>query len=659
MGKKLNKILRKKYTEKKFRKKILSRLFLEDEKKSVLDFYRLEEGFYLPSETDDRKKIKELNRIAKTIKNNSGALGIGKTGALAAVVILAILFSLFLKNPLAEKGLEKALEAAFKAESEIDSLSLSLLKGDISFKALRVTDRETPDKNLFETGRAEINIRMKEALKGKFNAEKIELEYFAIDTDRKNRGKVFDKEEQKASEKKSRLPSFKAPEITEDSVKKLIEENLNSLSTPSELAKIRESYEDTKNEIKTGLNSTENQLESLEKTADEVKKTKINSPLEVDKIKKLTNDINSAIKTADSILEEIEETGDKFKSAQKLAVSGKSIIGTAAEKDFAFLSEKLNPAQSFDLKEYMRNYIMESFAPFLKKYEKAFSIAEKLKKEKGKKAETVKVKRGRNIYFPVTNNKPRFLIEKTSGSFVDGKREYSMMIDSITNNQDLAGKPTEFTLAYSKNNENISIEGYFDNREAREKNSSVKLNLPGADFKFSNFLPGVNTIEGVYNLTSEISIEKDRSLSGLAEIKTSSYEAEGTDDFTGKAVSSVLNKNTPLEFSLSFKTGKDTRKIKLDSNLDRLLKDTLSPSELTSDQKDMIMEGLESYFKDSIDENSRIGDEINSMRGELDSLKSRLEREKASLKKKLDSAVPADKVKIPGADKVKLPTKLW
>ncbi len=660
MAKKINIILRKKYTEKKFRKKILLKLFLEDEKKAVLDLYRLENGYYLPSDVTDKKKIRELNRIAKTVKSNTGALGIGKTGALAAVAVLILLFFLFLKNPLAEKGLEKALEAAFKAESEIDSLTLSLLKGEIRYRALRVTDRENPDKNLFETGKAEINIRMKEALKGKFNAENIELEYLAIDTDRKTRGEVSDRgEENKTTETKRPLPSFKAPEINRDAVIKAIEENLENLTLPAELEKIKESYETAKTDIENGIDDTEKQIEAFKKKAEEIRSVKISSALEIDKIKKLTEDISSATKTADGILVNIENTGNKLKSVSELSKSGTSLVNTAINRDFTLLTEKLNPAQSFDLKEYIKNYIMESFEPVLKKYEKAFSIASKLKREKGEKADTVKVKRGRKILFPVTDNKPGFIIEKTSGSFIDGKRKYSLQISSITNNQELAGKPTDFSLSYKKDKESISIEGYFDSREKREKNSMLKLNIPAVNFKLNDFLPGIKTVEGVYMLTAEASIEKDRSLSGLAEINTDNYKSDGTDDLTGKTVSSVLNKNTPVNFRFSFKTGKDTQEIRLDSNIDKMLKDAISPPELTSEQKKIIKDSIESYFSSNIDENSRIAEGITTLKEKLDSQKSTVSSEKNALKEKLDSAVPSDNIKIPGADKIKLPAKLW
>ena len=661
MSKKLNKIYRKKYTEKKFSKKILKKLYLADEKKAVLEFFRLEEGYYLPGgDTDDKKKIKELNRIAKTVKNNSGALGIGKTGSLAAAVVLLIIFSVFFKNPLAEKGLEKALEAAFKAESEIDSLSLSFMKGYIKFKALRVTDKDNPERNLFETGKAEIDINIEEALKGKFNAKTIELEYLSIDTERKTKGKVYDKKENEASEKKSTLPSFKAPEINKDTVKKAIEENLENLTTPSELKEIKASYESAKNEIEKGISDTEKQLASLEKTVDEIQSVKINSPTEIEKIKKLTEDINKAKKTADSLLDDIDETGNRIKSVSKLTGSSASVLEKAAGKDLEFISEKLNPAQSFDLKNYIKEYIMESFSPFLTKYKKAFSIAAELKKKKDEKSPAEKVRRGRNISFPVLGNKPEFLIEKTAGGFIDGEKTFSMNIDSITNNQELTGKPVSFSLAYIKDNENISLEGFFDNREAREKNSSAKLEMPSVNFRLKDFLPGLKSAEGIYKLESELSIEKDKSLSGHAGIITAEYKTEGTDDITGKAVSAALNKNIPVEFEISFKAGKNKQEIKVDSNLDSLLKNSLSPSELTDEQKDLIMEGIESYFSSNVLENSRIADETGSLSGDLDSVKSRLEKEKKALEAKLESAVPAaDTIKIPAADKIKIPKKLW
>ena len=632
---KINRILRKKYTEKKFKKKVLSRLFLEDEKKAILDFYKLENGFYIPSDTTDSKKIKELNRIAKTAKKNSGALGIGKTGAMAAVIILTVLFSVFLKNPLAEKGMEKALEAAFKAEAEIDSLSLSILKGDISFKAMRVADSDNPDRNLFETGKAQIDINMAEALKGKFDAENIELEYLSLNTVREKRGKKIESPE-KSKEGGISLPSLKAPEINSDSVKKAIKDNIKNLSTPARLNSIKASYDNSKAEIKKEIADTEKEIKALEKKIDSILSVKIKSALEIKKLKKLASDIKSASKSADNIRNDIKNTGKKISSASKISSESSTLLKKAAEEDIKILAEKLNPAQSLDVSSLLKSYIMNSFAPFLTKYEKAFAVAAKMKPDGyEKKKKQVKVQRGQKISFPVTGNTPKFLIEKISGSFLDGEKQFSMKIDSITNNQDLLGRASGFSLNYNKENEIIALKGFFDSREKREKNSHVELELPSVNFSMKNIIPGIKKAEGIYNLTADASIGRDKSLSGSALIRTTDYKTEGTDDLTGKAISAVLNKNTALEFKISFTAGKDKQNIKVDSNMDSLLKNTFSPSEITKEQKEIIRSGIESYFKDSILNNEQISSEIGSLNNELDSLKNSIDKEKKSLEKKL------------------------
>ena len=641
MAKKLNSIFRKKYTEKKFNKKLLGKLFLDDEKKALLSIFKYENGIYCPlEEINEPKKIGEINRIAKTIRKNSGALGIGKTGALAVITVLIILFSIFLKNPLAERGLEKALESVFRAEAEIDSLSLKLLRGEISFSGMRVADKDNLERNLFETGRAEIDIDIAQALKGKFDAENVELEYLSLDT---KRGKPAAgiQSSVKSGEKDNLLSSLKMEEINKETVRKAIEENLENLKTLNTAEEIRIFNQEAKKDIENDIKEGKENLSKLEKAVKKITDTKIKSVLDIQKIKTLSSDIKSTVKTADNLNSNITKTREQIGEVSERAAKDKKRIEKAILDDTVFIAGKFNTGILANPAESIKNLISESLSPFLGKFGKAVILAAKIKGEKSDETEKIKrARRGRDIKFPLTGSKPGFLIEKIGGSFVEGEKTFKMKVESITNNADLIGKPLTFSLEYENKAEKTGISGFFDSREKRDKNGFIRIEIQAIPFSITDRVPGIESAEGICRVTSEISAPVSGGISGNARISTSEYSLKKTEDAAGTAVSSILKNNRPLEFNIDFKGGDKDPVFKINSSLDKLFKDAVDPAALSEENMRTVKSGINDFFSSKLSENEKLKNEISALSGELEKITEGINNEKKKLNDRL-SDIPS------------------
>lgn len=193
MAKKLPSILRKEYTTKSYRKRLLSRVHTEKGRKLLAEhFAQGDDGVYRPASadgvTEDEARNKELARLAKEIKKNRSAVRKGRVTLVLVVLGGIVAFNLIFKNLLLERGAELGLEEAFRAEAHVDNLRFSAFRGTLTIDAIRVADRESPMENLFEVGPLAFRMIPVELLKGNVVIEEIAAESLRFGTPRERSG---------------------------------------------------------------------------------------------------------------------------------------------------------------------------------------------------------------------------------------------------------------------------------------------------------------------------------------------------------------------------------------------------------------------------------------------------------------------------------------
>ena len=152
--KKLPKIYKKKYSPKKFKKKLLSKIFIADDKKyveSLFDeikvgkkektFYRIpDEKLFTPVES------KRLKLLAKQINKQKGTVKFIPLFILAGIIACVFIFTdLVLKI-----GLKTTCQKVFNAKTEIGYVHLDYMDSSLTLKNFVVANKDEPMKNLFE-----------------------------------------------------------------------------------------------------------------------------------------------------------------------------------------------------------------------------------------------------------------------------------------------------------------------------------------------------------------------------------------------------------------------------------------------------------------------------------------------------------------------------
>ena len=167
---KLPKIFRKKYNPKSLKRKLLSRIYIDDDREYVKGlFEQNEKTLQIPdSRTFEKDEIKRLKNMASQIKSQKGRVHIIWITALVILIAAMVTLVNIYKNPLVKRGLQYALENIFWAKADIDYVNLKIFDSSLVIKGVAVANKDKPMENLFEIGNISVDFNLVELLKKKF-----------------------------------------------------------------------------------------------------------------------------------------------------------------------------------------------------------------------------------------------------------------------------------------------------------------------------------------------------------------------------------------------------------------------------------------------------------------------------------------------------------
>ena len=661
MSKKLKSFYRKKFKSQKFEKKVLKKVFIKSDRDLILSIYDKKDNEYLLKPVNDEKKIKKLNKLVAGIKKNSGALAIGKLGAAILFVALFVIFFAFLLNPLAHKGMEAGFEKIFGGETEITGFNLNIFKGYIKYKTLQVADKNDLDRNLFQTGKAAIDLNMWEILKGKFSVEEITLEDFALGEKRKTRAKPLPSAEKKPEPKKeegSKLPDIKAtassvlPAIPDrETVKKVLNDNLDKLTTPAIIEENINSISSGTNNVKNSADKTGKEIDNLTKEVNEISKTKITSPLDIAGAKKLAERIKSANSSLNAINSGLNSGKNELTTLENNVTQSKKKIQDAISKDVNFVVSFFPSKDSLTFSSLAEPLIMEQLQPFMNKYGAAFnmamSIIESGKKDTAAKTEKKKPatskKRGTDIPFKVFGT-PSLHIAKISGSFFTGSAErQAIKINDITNDQEVLGKPLVFLIDSAVEGVKTNVDGLFDTRKAAKDFSNINASVLGSSFSNASFLSslGLDKFGAIVDIKVNSIISPNSDHRGAVGITLKNLKMDAVNN-TGKVLKNIITSGDKVIFDATYKYVDEKISLSLKSNIDKLIANAISPEKIAAEVKSYAQDELSGIIKEKMsaltDAEKQVGDVKNLMAKYEDDLKSQ--------KKKLDDSLKGIPVKL-------------
>ena len=137
-----------------------------------------------PERLYSRRELSRCKSLVKAINSHRGTVRlIPLVATILFILLVATVVTLF-KNQIAEKAIITACEKVFKAKTDIDSVDVQIFGSSLTINHIQVGNRNSQMKNLFEVKKVDIDFNLTELLRGRFDAENLELSGLAFNTDR-------------------------------------------------------------------------------------------------------------------------------------------------------------------------------------------------------------------------------------------------------------------------------------------------------------------------------------------------------------------------------------------------------------------------------------------------------------------------------------------
>lgn len=517
-AKKLPGILKKKYSEKKFQKKILKKIYIPSDKKLIESaFEKDENNFYLIPKTKEfeKKEFKKIALIGKQVKKQKGAVKLAPLIAVVTTLVVLVVGVITFKNVVFKYALTQTMQGIFGAKTDVKSVNIQIMGASINISGLAQANKDSPMKNIFEVEKIVIDFNLTEALRGKFDAQNIAVEGVAIGTERTVSGELPVKPSKTKEESKLNNTIEEKKAIALASSQKQIEElfstynpeaiisGLNEkLQSPTIAKEVQSDVESLVNKWQDTPAKIESQVTTLTNSVNDVINTDWSNVNDVAKLKTAIETITKATQSVNECKATVEETLTNVKADSETVKATSQKVQKAIQADLDLANTEIDKIKSFTIKDGVNLIsgsldsvlydVIGKYYPYAKTainyalQAKASSSSTKstTKTEATKAAKKTHTRlSGVNVFYK-KDKVPSFLLEKVSFS---GSGLKALATD-ISNDMDKREAPAIASGTLDLGSINHSAKVQLDTRE-ETPNSLITANYTGSNYPFEVAVP--------------------------------------------------------------------------------------------------------------------------------------------------------------------------
>lgn len=507
-AKKLPVLLKKSYTENSF-KKFLKKIYIPSDEEFIRTFFEQDSGahgnFRIPEKAEFSKKdFKRLRRIAHEVKKQKGIIKIVPLAAVIIFLCAAASGTVLFKNSIVKTVLTDSLQKIFDAKTDITAVDVKILDSSLTITGLAQASKEKPFTNLFTAGKIVVDFNLTQALRGKFDAQKVAVTGITINTPRTVSGALKDSgtseskrntvsgktaagsgtaSVQKAQEKLSGL-------LSDFSVEKTVEKISKNFTSPAAAAAAEQQLNVLIPEWKEKTAAVKTAVGNLSADASDITTTDWNHINDYSKLA-------AALEQAEHVLSEGQNLEKTLQSAKKsLETDSRTVKSLAAElesaanEDRTMIAAQLEQAKNILpddsgtlASDALEPFFTQLFGNYYPAVLKLTDYAARLKKTaKSGKKQTHSGRRapGRTVFYK-KDTVPAFLIEQAT---VSGSG-FSAVAKEISNDPDLRGTPAVLTGTLEKNGSTGTLHAVIDARTTTDNPLAV-ITCQGNNYPFKS-----------------------------------------------------------------------------------------------------------------------------------------------------------------------------
>ncbi len=624
-------IFLKSYTEKTLNKKILKRIYIPKDKKMIQDLFQKNSdgNMEIIGEIPEKVKVR-MKDLAKSIKKNKGMVSRWKALIVLFIITSIIIFSLFFKDKLVSKAVDRGLEAVFQAEVEIRELKISLFKGLFSFQHLSIGDSGNPSRNLLETGPSEFRISIAELTRKRILIKEMSLTEVNWNTPR-GKGEISGestdtKQNIDGGDSKGVLDLLSVDSDDFD-FKTLFDgqkDNLASLNLINEQNKEIDALTKKWNEI---YSEKDKEIEALSDEITSLKSLSLQDTGSISEGQALVQQVKGVYVKTSNTKDGLLVLQNDFQEDKNHIMDMEGIIQTAMDDDIAYL-EDLIDLSSGDMRslasDLAEKYIRNRWNNYYENALKAYKIYKQFKNREDSESEEnkgIQRDRGRTISFPQLDN-PDFLIDHILLSGGNSKTGNLIAeIWTISSEPDKLTEPLTFFADWRNGQSSLKVDGFIDMRSGAEKPFELSIQSPEnlitledglSAFKISRLRSSAD-ISGVSN-----SLKDQNTVITVLDIFLTSIDIQQEDDesLVSEALKEILDEVEQIDIKAKIIADwNGLKEVNVQSDLDNILSDRLGGymKEMSENAAEELKASLTEYLASSLQENQILKDSLSEL----------------------------------------------
>jgi uncharacterized protein (TIGR03545 family) len=571
-------------------KRYLKYLEQAEDRRFFASCFEEREGMMVFREGPDRKTVKRVKALLKDIKKNrKGPVKFLPLTAAAIVVAALAFFFMVLMNPLLEGALERGLEALFEARAEVDGFNLHPLRFRAGIRRIAVADRDSPMKNLFETGRLEFRLKPEAVLRGKIYIEEIRADALRFGTDRQVSGAL---PERPPKVKKQRPPKPDGPPLVDlknfDAMG-LLNREYDKLASPKAYDAAVAAYNESAAKWKGEVESTQARVAELRNAAQPLLNLRTDSLRDVQAIMGTVQEITAMVNTVRSAVDDVNRVVEGVEDDINAAVALEQTARNAITGDLNHLKSYLDlgGGAAFDaLEPSIREILSDTAERYLDYGLRALEVFGKMKAEAAAKPKTEKPEkepkaafRGRDVNFPVRAY-PKFFLGVLASDFTLSGWNWGFDLRGVSSNPDISGVPVTLalSLAETEGGRNAGFKGSADFRTAAAERFGAAVSGGGFPVSLGDQLAqaGIGGFQGDVAFELDFSGKTGGEVSGGGKVAVENARLIEPSGTLAEAIDTALRQAKALSLGISYEhhpAGSD--EFSVTTNIVDLVKDAL------------------------------------------------------------------------------------
>lgn len=556
-AKKLPRLLKKAYTQKKF-DALLKRVFVDEDKALLVTLFKKteikgKEKLAVPMTSEfTKKEIVRLKEVAKAIvANRKGRFKLIPFVAVVAFIAgVGIVVTTF-KNQIVRRVITSAMESAFEAKCDIGTVRVEIFGAQLNVRNLAQANKDDPMKNIFQFDNLDLHFNLTQLLRGRFDAENIEITGVALGTERTVSGALPAKQrKQKAEEKKDETGFYAALKekgiAAAENAKESLTDAFAAYNPQNVAADIKENFasaekaKEVEATVKGMVDAWKEKPAALQKevadfqvTAQDLASINVNSLKTAAGIQDAITKVTDAIEKGKRVKSDVVALTDSVKSDADTVKTLSDELAKAVAADKELISSKLGMYTDFDAAKGILTGTLDSVAyetlgkyyPYLQKainYAGSMKVASSGKTESADKKKATTAKKtgtgrlyGRDVYWRA-DRVPTFLVERlaASGRGADNAFNFEATATDISSDMNKRGVPMvakgSYTNAKQAHTAGLTIDARTTSNAPLITGSYTGTNYPVSfDMTKTVSAPGVPQLSGTAGIAATLTASED------------------------------------------------------------------------------------------------------------------------------------------------------